>query len=34
MAGIGLMHIIAKWKMQCARGTHPSATEQFHDLVT
>lgn len=33
LAGIELMHMIAKGQMQCARGTHPSAAEQFYDLA-
>jgi putative transposase len=34
LCGIELMHTIAKGQMQCARGTHPSAAEQFYDLAT
>ena len=33
LAGIELMHMIAKGQMKCARGTHPSAADQFHDLA-
>nr|WP_183726789.1 MULTISPECIES: IS6 family transposase [Paraburkholderia] len=34
LAGIELMPMIAKGQMQCAHGTHPSADDQFYDLVT
>lgn len=34
LAGIELMHMIAKGQMKCARGTHPSAADQFYDLAT
>ena len=34
LAGIELMHMIAKEQMKCARGTHPSAADQFYDLAT
>jgi hypothetical protein len=34
LAGIEVMHMIAKRQMQCARGTHPSAADQFYDLAT
>lgn len=33
LAGIELMHMIAKGQMKCARGNHPSAAEQFYDLA-
>ena len=33
LAGIELMHMIAKGQMRCARGTHPSAADQFYDLA-
>ncbi len=33
LAGIELMHMIAKEQMKCARGTHPSAADQFYNLV-
>jgi hypothetical protein len=29
-----LMHMIVKGQMQCARGTHPSAADQFYEWVT
>ena len=32
--GIEVMHMIAKKPMKCARGTHPSAADQFYDLAT
>jgi transposase-like protein len=32
-AGIELMHMIAKGQMKCARGTRPSAPDQFYDLA-
>jgi transposase-like protein len=34
LVGIELTHMIAKGQMHCARGTHPSATDQFYDLAT
>jgi putative transposase len=34
LAGIELMHMIVKGQMQCARGTHPSAADQFYEWVT
>jgi transposase-like protein len=34
LAGIELMHMIAKKQMKCARKTHPSAADQFYDLAT
>ena len=33
LAGIEIMHTIAKGQMKCARGTHPSAADQFYDLA-
>ncbi|MGF6413596.1 IS6 family transposase [Paraburkholderia sp. MM5482-R1] len=33
LAGIEIMHMIAKGQMECARGTHPSAAHQFYDLA-
>jgi putative transposase len=27
------MHMIAKGQMKCARGTRPSAADQFYDLA-
>src|SRR6201997_3518377 len=33
LAGIELMHMIAKGQMKCARGTHLSAADQFYDLA-
>jgi transposase-like protein len=33
LAGIELMHMIAKGQMQCARGTHRSDADQFYDLA-
>ncbi|MPW23232.1 IS6 family transposase [Paraburkholderia sp. CNPSo 3157] len=33
LAGIEVMHMIAKGQMKCASGTHPSAAEQFYDLA-
>jgi putative transposase len=33
LAGIELMHMIAKGQMKCARGPHPSAADQFCDLA-
>ncbi len=33
LAGIETMHTIAKGQMKCARGTHPSAADQFYDLA-
>jgi transposase-like protein len=34
LAGIEIMHMIAKRQMQCARGTHLSAADQFYNLAT
>ena len=34
LAGIELMHMIAKRQMTCARGTYPSAAVQFYELAT
>jgi putative transposase len=34
LAGIEIMHMIAKGQMKCARGTHPSAADQFYELTT
>ncbi|MFL9967119.1 IS6 family transposase, partial [Paraburkholderia sediminicola] len=34
LAGIEIMHMIAKGQMKCARGTHPSAADQFYELAT
>jgi len=34
LAGIEIMHMIAKGQMKCARGIHPSRTDQFYDLAT
>jgi len=34
LAGIELMHMIAKGQMTCARGTYPSAAVQFYELAT
>ncbi|MFM0007530.1 IS6 family transposase [Paraburkholderia dipogonis] len=31
--GIEVMHMIAKGQMKCARGTHPSAADQFYELA-
>jgi transposase-like protein len=33
LVGIEVMHTIAKGQMKCARGTHPSAADQFYDLT-
>ena len=33
LAGIEVMHTIAKGQMKCAHGTHPSAADQFYDLT-
>jgi len=33
LAGIELMHMIAKGQMKCARGTHLSAADQFYNLA-
>ncbi|OUL95583.1 IS6 family transposase, partial [Paraburkholderia hospita] len=33
LSGIEVMHMIAKGQMKCARGTHPSAADQFYDLA-
>ena len=34
LAGIELMHMIAKGQMKCARGIQLSDADQFYDLVT
>ena len=34
LAGIEIMHMIAKGQMKCARGTRPSGANQFYDLAT
>ena len=34
LGGIEVMHMIAKGQMKCARGTHPSAADQFYELAT
>jgi putative transposase len=34
LAGIELMHMIAKGQMKCARGFHLSGADQFYDLAT
>ncbi|MFL9989694.1 IS6 family transposase [Paraburkholderia sediminicola] len=34
LAGIEIMHMIAKGQVKCARGTHPSAADQFYELAT
>jgi hypothetical protein len=34
LAGIEIMHMIAKGQMKCARGIHPSGADQFYDLAT
>ncbi|MCG5076370.1 IS6 family transposase [Paraburkholderia tagetis] len=34
LAGIEIMHMIAKGQMKCARGTHPSTADQFYELAT
>ena len=34
LAGIEIMHMIAKGQMKRARGTHPSAADQFYELAT
>lgn len=34
LAGIEVMHMIAKGQMKCARGAHPSDADQFYDLAT
>jgi transposase-like protein len=34
LAGIEIMHMIVKGQMKCGRGTHPSAADQFYDLIT
>ena len=34
LAGIEVMHMIAKGQMKCARGTHPAGADQFYDLAT
>jgi hypothetical protein len=33
LAGIEVMHMIAKGQMKCARGTYPSAADQLYDLA-
>ena len=33
LAGIEVMRMIAKGQMKCARGTDPSAADQFYDLA-
>ena len=33
LGGIEVMHMITKGQMKCARGTHPSAADQFYDLA-
>ncbi|MGF6813078.1 transposase-like protein [Paraburkholderia sp. Clong3] len=33
LAGIEIMHMIAKGQMKCARGTHPSAADQFYEFA-
>jgi len=33
LAGIEVMHMIAKGQMKCARGTHPSAADQIYNLA-
>jgi transposase-like protein len=33
LAGIEVMHLIAKGQMKCAHGTLPSAADQFYDLA-
>jgi putative transposase len=33
LAGIEIMHMIAKGQMKCASGTHPSAADQFYNLA-
>jgi putative transposase len=34
LGGIEVMHMIAKGQMKCARGTQPSAADQFYELAT
>jgi putative transposase len=34
LAGIEMMHMIAKAQMKCARGAHPPAADQFYELAT
>ncbi|MGF6638459.1 putative transposase [Paraburkholderia sp. MM6662-R1] len=34
LAGIEIMHMIAKGQMKCARGAHPSAADQFYEIAT
>lgn len=34
LAGVELMHMIAKGQMKYTRGTHPSGADQFYDLAT
>jgi putative transposase len=33
LAGIEIMHMIAKGQVKCARATHPSAADQFYGLA-
>jgi putative transposase len=33
LSGIELMHMIVKRQMKFARGTYPSAAEQFYNLA-
>ena len=33
LCGIEIMHMIVKGQMKCARGTHPSAADQFYELA-
>ena len=33
LGGIEVMHMITKGQMKCARGTHPSAADQFYELA-
>jgi len=34
LAGIEVMHMIAKGQMKSARGIHPSAADLFYELAT
>lgn len=34
LCGIETMHLIIKGQMKCARGTHPSAVDQFYKPAT
>ena len=34
LGGIEVMHMITKGQMKCARGTPPSAADQFYELAT